>query len=109
MDESQNDVATKSMVALMGMALLALAAQRAFGDVGLSAVLALTVGALALVAFHRFAGRSFAGLPAVRRAERPAPSVHVTEDVWRSERWVREAAERGLRAMDEWRFDQTAT
>jgi hypothetical protein len=27
-------------------------------------------------------------------------------DAWRSERWIAEAVERGLRAIDEWRLEQ---
>ncbi len=106
MDEPVNDLRTKSIGVLLGVALLALAAQQAYGDVGLKAVLVLALGALALVAFHRVSGRSFAGCQRSHEAEPAAP---VEEDHWRSERWVREAVERGLRSLDAWRFDQQAT
>ncbi len=106
MDEPVNDLRTKSIGVLLGVALLALAAQQAYGDVGLKAVLVLTLGALALVAFHWVSGRSFAGW---QRAEKAQPAEPVEEDAWRSERWVRESVERGLRTLDVWRFDQQAT
>ncbi len=106
MDEPVDDLRTKRIGVLLGVALLALAAQQAYGDVGLKAVLVLVLGALALVAFHRMSGRSFAGW---QRAEKAEPAEPVKDDAWRSERWVREAVERGLRTLDAWRFDQQAT
>jgi hypothetical protein len=109
MDEPDNNAATKPIAVLVGVALLAFAAQQAFGDDGLAVVLVLALGALALVGLHRLTGRSFAGLPAARPADLYVPSAPAQEDTWRSERWVREAVERGLRAIDEWRQEQQAT
>ena len=109
MDESVNDLRTKSIGLLLGVALLALAAHQAYGEVGLQAVLVLTVGAIALLAFHRLTGRELAGFPSWQRAEKDEPAEPVKDDAWRSERWVRESVERGLRTLDAWRFDQQAT
>ena len=109
MDEPVNDLRTKSIGLLLGVALLGLAAHQAYGDVGLKAVLVLAIGAIALVAVHRLSGRELAGLPTWKRAERPEPAEPVKDDAWRSERWVRESVERGLRTLDAWRFDQQAT
>jgi hypothetical protein len=109
MDEPVNDLRTKTIGALLGVALLAFAAQQAYGDDGLAAVLVVALGAMALLAFHRLSGRTFAGLPGWQRSDEAEPAPRVEDDAWRSERWVREAVERGLRSLDAWRFDQQAT
>lgn len=108
MDEPENDVARRGVAVLLGTGLLAFAAYQGFGTAGLRALLVLTVGAVAMVAFHWLTGRSFAGL-AGRRSRDEAPYEPVKDDAWRSERWVREAVERGLRSLDEWRIDQQPT
>lgn len=107
MDEPAKQPASKGSAVLLDVALLTLAAQQAYGDDGLRAVLVLAVGALALAGFHRLSGRSWAGVPEWRREPEQAPPTKA--DTWRSERWVREAVQRGLRSLDEWRFDQQAT
>ena len=109
MDEPVDDVRTRSIGALLAVGLLGFAAWTAYGDVGLQAVLVLAIGAIALVAFHRMSGRELAGLSGWRRAEKAEPAEPVKDDAWRSERWVRESVERGLRTLDAWRFDQQAT
>ena len=109
MDKPDNDLATKGVALLVGVALLAFAAQQVFGEDGVTAVLVLSLGVLAIMGFHRLSGRSFAGLSLPQRAEQDEPEAPAQDDTWRSERWVREAVARGLRSMDEWRMDQQAT
>jgi hypothetical protein len=109
MDEPDNNAATKPIAVLVCVALLAFAGHQAFGGDGLGAVLVLALGSLALVGLHRLTGRSFTGLRKARPADLCLPSAPAQDDTWRSERWVREAVERGLRAIDEWRQEQQAT
>lgn len=85
--------------------LLVLAARAAFGDAGVQAVLVLALVILALYAYEQLTGRR---LPRPLRSPRPsaAPAAPVVEDHWRSERWIAEAVQRGMRALDEWRLEQ---
>jgi hypothetical protein len=84
----------KAAVAASGLLLLLLVARSALGDVGLLLIALLALG----VVVTALGGR------AARRREALVPSeVH---DTWRSERWIAEAVERGLRALDEWRWEQ---
>lgn len=95
---------TKAALLVVGVAvLLAIPAQRMFGDAGVETVLALGLVVLAAIAWSDLTGR-----PLPRPARRCSAAVPdpVVEDPWRSERWVREAVERGLRALDEWRLEQ---
>lgn len=105
MDE-QASTMTKAVLVVVGAAvLLLLPAQRLFGDHGVEAVLLLGLVTAAAIAWSGLTGRP---LPRWGRLGRPAavpPSI--VEDTWRSERWVREAVERGLRAIDEWRWEQS--
>lgn len=111
MDErEQSEQATsRTVAAVLGAALLAYVAHAAFGPTGLHVALVLVAGAVAVVAFHRATGRELVGLTALRRQPRPEPEQPAVEDHWKSERWVSEAVERGIRALDAWRFDQQAT
>jgi hypothetical protein len=72
-------------------------------------VLVLLAGTVATLVLHRASGREFVGLAALRRERRPEPEAPAVVDHWRSERWVSDAVERGLRSLDAWRFDQQAT
>ena len=109
MNEPDNARASRPLAVLLGGGLLAFAAHQAFGPAGLQAVLVLALGAVALAALHRVSGRSFAGVALPRREHERQPPAPVKDDAWRSERWVREAVERGLRSLDAWRFDEQAT
>lgn len=88
-----------------GLLLLVLPARAAFGDVGVQAVLLLALVGVALFGYEQLTGRR---LPRpVLLAGRPAPpATRPTDDPWRSERWIREAVQRGLRSLDEWRLEQ---
>ena len=108
MDEPENDVASTRRAAVVVAAVLAAAAWTAYGSTGLAVVLVVAAGALALAAFHRTSGRSYARPEWLTRSPRPEPVERVEEDHWRSERWVRESVERGLRSLDAWRFDEQA-
>ena len=80
--------------------LLLLIARALLGDLGV--LLALLV---ALVAVGVFAYGELTGRP-VLLGRRVAVEPPVVPDTWRSERWIAEAVERGLRAIDEWRLEQ---
>ena len=85
---------TKAALAASGVLLLLLVARSALGDVGLLLVALLALGVVATAL----------GGQAARRREALAPCE--VPDTWRSERWIAEAVERGLRALDEWRWEQ---
>ena len=85
---------TKAALAASGLLLLLLGARSALGDVGLLLVALLALGVVATAA----------GGQAARRREALVPCE--VPDTWRSERWIAEAVERGLRALDEWRWEQ---
>jgi hypothetical protein len=108
-EQRAQQVTSRTAAAVLGTALLAYVAHAAFGTTGLQVVLVLLVGAGAFVAFHRASGRELVGFAALRRAPKPEPEEPAVEDHWKSERWVGEAVERGLRSLDAWRFDQQAT
>ena len=85
---------TKAAGAACGLLLLLLVARSALGDVGLLLVALLALGVVAT---------ALGGQAARRREALVPPEV---PDTWRSERWIAEAVERGLRALDEWRWEQ---
>ena len=58
--------------------------------------------AVAVFAYGELTGRPVPVAPE-RGQEGAVPAV---PDAWRSERWIAEAVERGLRALDEWRWEQ---
>ena len=108
-EQSDQQALSRTVAAVLGAALVAYLAYAAFGLTGLHVALVLSVGAVAVVAFHRATGRELVGLADLRREPRPEPQEPAVEDHWKSERWVTEAVERGLRSLDAWRFDQRAT
>ena len=108
-EQSDQQALSRTVAAALGAVLVAYLAHAAFGPTGMQVVLVLSIGAVAVMAFHRASGRELVGLAALRRAPRPEPEEPAVEDHWKSERWVAEAVERGLRALDAWRFDQRAT
>ncbi len=88
---------TKTALAASGLLLLLLGARSALGDGGLLLVALLALGVVATAL----------GGQAARRREALAPSLTPDRpDTWRSERWIAEAVERGLRTLDEWRWEQ---
>jgi hypothetical protein len=102
-DQDRASGLTKAALAGCGVLLLLLVARSAFGDVGVQ--LALLVAAVAVTAF---AYGELTGRPVrwpVRRQQQVAEAPAVP-DTWRSERWIADAVERGLRALDEWRLEQ---
>jgi hypothetical protein len=100
--DDQASTKTKAALLVTGGAVLgAIPAQRVFGDDGVRTVLLLGLVAVAALAWSELTGRPLSVVG--RRSAPPAPAV---EDPWRSERWIREAVERGLRALDEWRLEQ---
>jgi hypothetical protein len=108
-EQSDQQATSRTVVAVLGVALLGYVAHAAFGPAGLQVVLVLVAGAVALAVLHRASGRELVGLAALRREPKPEPEEPAVEDHWKSERWVGEAVERGIRSLDAWRFDQRAT
>jgi hypothetical protein len=102
--DDQARTMTKAALLVVGVVvLLTIPAQRMFGDHGAQTVLVLGLVVVAAIAWSDLTGRPLPRPARRRRATTPAPAV---EDPWRSERWVREAVERGMRALDEWRLEQ---
>jgi hypothetical protein len=102
-----DQASTKTKAALLvtgGAVLAAVPAQRVFGDAGVRTVLLLGLVAVAALAWCELTGRPLPRL--TRGGRRSAPAAPAVEDPWRSERWIREAVDRGLRALDEWRLEQ---
>lgn len=108
-EQSDQQAMSRTVAAVLVAALVAYLAHAVFGRTGLHVVLVLCSGAVAVLAFHRATGREFVGFAALRRDTSPEPEEPAVEDHWKSERWVSEAVERGLRSLDAWRFDQRAT
>ena len=102
MDDTQDKgLAIRAIAVVVVFLALAFPAQQMYGDTGVSIVLLMALAAVVMLLQAQGAGRTVVRL-AGSTASAPA------EDAWRSERWVREAVERGLRAIDDWRHDQTA-
>ena len=102
-DQDRASRLTKAVLSGCGLLVLLLVARSALGDLGVQLVLLVTLGALMAFAYGELTGRPVPGLRSLRPAPAQAPSV---PDTWRSERWIAEAVERGLRALDEWRWEQ---
>jgi len=110
-DREQRDqqALSRTVATVLVAVLLAYLAHTLLGDRAMHVALVLLAGTVAVMAFHRATGREFVGLAALRREPKPEPEEPAVEDHWKSERWVGEAVERGLRSLDAWRFDQRAT
>ena len=114
MDDRTSSSATTLAFAFAGCLLLVLPARAAFGERGVEVVLAVALLLLTACAYVRLTGRALGrplggplGWPPLRPRPVQAEPAAVVEDVWRSERWIREAVQRGLRAVDEWRLEQS--
>lgn len=103
-DTRDNGLALKAIGIVVVFVALAFPAQQHFGDTGVSVVLTMALAAVLLLLHGQLTGRSLVRLPGSGQVVVVAPA----EDVWRSERWVHEAVERGMRAIDDWRHDQRA-
>lgn len=103
MDEQASTMTKAALLVVGAVVLLSIPTQRMFGEAGVQAVLLLGLVVVAVIAWYQLTERPLPGAVRRRRSAAPAP---VVEDPWRSERWVREAVERGLRALDEWRLEQ---
>ena len=104
-DTRDNGLALKAIGIVAVFVALAFPAKQHFGETGVSVMLFMALAAVLLLMHAQLTGRSLVRLPGSGRLV-VAPPV---EDVWRSERWVREAVERGIRAIDDWRHDQRAS
>jgi hypothetical protein len=103
-DQDRASRLTKAVLSGCGLLVLLLVARSALGDLGVQVVLLVALVAVMGFAYGELTGRPVPGLRRLRRADvAEAPPV---PDTWRSERWIAEAVERGLRALDEWRWEQ---
>ena len=102
-DQDRASRLTKAVLSGCGLLLLLLVARSALGDLGVQLVLLVGLAALMGYAWGELTGRPVPGLRRLRAVPAEAPPV---PDTWRSERWIAEAVERGLRALDEWRWEQ---
>lgn len=104
MDDQRASTVTKVALSVTAFLVLLVLGRAVLGEPGVTLVLLLTMVALSVYAYGQLTGRP---LPRLSLPPRGAPAQPpVVEDVWRSERWVAEAVERGLRALDEWRLEQ---
>ena len=103
-DQDRASRLTKALLSGCGLVLLLLAARSALGDLGVLLVLLLGLVAVMGFAYGELTGRPVPGLR--RRWREPVVEAPAVPDTWRSERWIAEAVERGLRALDEWRLEQ---
>lgn len=75
-----------------------------FGELGVEVVLGFGLAAIVVLAYEELSGRR---VPRPRFGAAPVEAEEPeVEDTWRSERWVAEAVERGMRALEEWRLEQ---
>ncbi len=103
-DQDRASRLTKAALSGCAFVLLLLVARSAFGEPGVQLVLLVGLVAVLVFAYGELTGRPVPWPAALRRPQvAPAPAV---PDTWRSERWIAEAVERGLRALDEWRLEQ---
>ncbi len=100
-DQDRASRLTKAALSGCGLLLLLLVARTALGDLGVQLVLLVALVAVAVFAYGELTGRPVPGL-----GRRPVDEQPVVPDTWRSERWIADAVERGLRALDEWRLEQ---
>ncbi len=103
-DRTGTSNAAKLVLASFGLLVVALTARAVLGDLGVQLVLLATMVGVSLLAWTSLTERPLPRLSLLGGGA-PAPE-RVAEDVWRSERWIAEAVERGLRALDEWRLEQ---
>ena len=104
MDDSTGTASARQILrAAAGVAVLALLARAVAGEAGVTVVLVVSLAVLAVFAVQQLTGRP---LPRLRARERRAPAEPVVVDAWRSERWIRDAVERGLRSLEDWRLEQ---
>jgi hypothetical protein len=103
-DQDRASRLTKAALSACGLLLLLLVARSALGDLGVQLVLPVCLVAVMVFAYGELTGRPVPLSNLLRR--RAVVEAPVVEDTWRSERWVSEAVERGLRALEEWRMEQ---
>lgn len=108
MDDSTDQQGSTSVFRVLTVAcvflVLTVPARALFGETGVEVVLGFGLLAIVVLAYEELSGRRVPR-PRLRRTEVEVAEP-VVEDTWRSERWVAEAVERGLRALDEWRLEQ---
>ena len=100
-DQDRASRLTRAVLSGCALLLLLLVGRSALGDLGVQVVLLVALVAVGVFAYGELTGRPVQLLR--RRAVAAPPPV---PDTWRSERWIAEAVERGLRALDEWRLEQ---
>jgi hypothetical protein len=103
-DRTGTSNAAKLVLAGFAFLVAIVVARDVLGDLGAQLVLLVTMVAVAALAWTTLTERP---LPRLLLPGGAAPAAApVVEDVWRSERWIAEAVERGLRALEEWRLEQ---
>ena len=104
MDDQTAATVTRVALSVAAFLVLLVLGRAVLGEPGVTLVLLLAMVAVSVFAYGQLTGRPPPRL--ARPARSAAVEPPVAEDVWRSERWVAEAVERGLRAIDEWRLEQ---
>ncbi len=103
-DRTGTSNAARFVLASFGFVVVVLTARAVLGDLGVQLVLLVTMVSVAALAWTTLTERPLPRPGLLGGAGRVAAPV--VEDVWRSERWIAETVERGLRALDEWRLEQ---
>jgi len=104
-DQTGTSTTAKVVLSASSFLVAVLLARAAFGDVGVQTVLLGTMALVAALAWCQLTERPLPRLAQLSRGSDDPPAP-VVEDTWRSERWIAEAVDRGLRALEEWRLEQ---
>jgi len=99
-DQDRAGMLTRAALTGCGLLVLLLLARSALGELGVQVVLLVAMVAVTVFAYGALTGRP---VLARRTDVAGAPAV---PDAWRSERWIAEAVDRGLAALEEWRRQQ---
>ena len=103
MDDERNALSRRMAVVVAAFALAVLAGYLLAGERAVAPLLFAALVAVALIARGEVTGRSLLPQPAavdIPRQRQPE---------WYSERWVQETVQRGLRSLEEWRREQSAS
>ena len=105
--DDQTGTSTTARVVLSTLSFLVavLLARAVLGDLGVQVVLLGSMALVAALAWCQLTERPLPRLAQLSRGSDDSPAA-VVDDTWRSERWIAEAVDCGLRALEDWRLEQ---